>query len=163
MASKRRIIADCMLREARGNPWKIPYSVYLQTSLWNRRRQSILSLDRNKCIRCSKPARDVHHKNYRNLGREKKEDLISLCGACHLLITSGSISDSELHHRFSPRRRRFKQEKLPGWFAARKRKYNRGVGRVLADPNVTRRTICADDPKPSPIKVPSIVVIYRTP
>lgn len=59
--------------------------VYLKTEIWNSLRKSILQRDNYKCQKCFKKGNilHVHHQTYKNLFKEKKEDLISLCTICH--------------------------------------------------------------------------------
>lgn len=62
------------------------YYDYLQTEHWKEIKKKILERDRNKCLDCGEAVRlNVHHLTYRNLGNERDEDLITLCGECHKL------------------------------------------------------------------------------
>lgn len=63
------------------------YRDYLKTEQWKNRRKEILVRDGNKCSECGdKKKLQVHHLNYKNLGCEKDEDLVTLCGNCHKKI-----------------------------------------------------------------------------
>jgi len=47
-------------------------------------RQLILHRDKNKCQRCNRRGGlEVHHLNYERVGREKDNDLVTLCDRCH--------------------------------------------------------------------------------
>ncbi len=86
---KYRSIADVMLAE-RG-PRGIPYSVYLNTSHWQKLRYRVLKLDHSMCVRCKKPGTVVHHRNYERLGCEKLDDLVTVCAVCHHNIHEGKL------------------------------------------------------------------------
>lgn len=59
------------------------YAEYLQSETLARLRARRIELDRGMCV-CGEPARQVHHKRYPAiLGRERVDDLVSLCDACH--------------------------------------------------------------------------------
>jgi 5-methylcytosine-specific restriction endonuclease McrA len=65
----------------------LPYSDYLKTPEWNRRRQVALKIAEHRCQLCnSEDSLTVHHRSYRNLGAEKYTDLIVLCWPCHQLF-----------------------------------------------------------------------------
>ena len=75
------------------------YAEYLASNWWKARRRAKLESTGFTCERCPNRATQVHHKHYKTLGREKNEDLESLCGACHehehqSLIASRSHLDS---------------------------------------------------------------------
>ena len=46
----------------------------------------------NKCGTCWRSGGDyvleLHHRHYNNFGKEKPEDVVMLCNACHMAITS---------------------------------------------------------------------------
>ena len=64
----------------------IPYSEYLETPEWKRTRERILVRDGRSCRRCmSRKNVQVHHLTYERRGRERDEDLITLCRRCHEL------------------------------------------------------------------------------
>lgn len=63
---------------------KLSYAEYLQTPLWQQRRERSLALARHHCQRCGSRRRlQVHHRTYDRLGEEADEDLEVLCDACH--------------------------------------------------------------------------------
>ncbi len=60
------------------------YKEYLRTEWWQWRRKKALNKARWTCVRCKKREDlQVHHKHYRTLGREGKNDLEVLCKGCH--------------------------------------------------------------------------------
>lgn len=60
------------------------YNNYLKTKHWKQKRQKVLKSAKYKCQLCSsKEKLNVHHNTYKNIGNEKKEDLIVLCEKCH--------------------------------------------------------------------------------
>lgn len=64
--------------------WWALYNEYLTTPEWHNLRIKILNRDKNLCQECfSKKANEVHHLHYRNVFKEKLEDLISVCKDCH--------------------------------------------------------------------------------
>lgn len=65
-----------------GEGW---YADYLCSLAWRERRAVVLILAHRRCIRCKRPAQQVHHTNYDRLGRESLADLEPLCNECHEL------------------------------------------------------------------------------
>ena len=62
------------------------YADYLQSDEWKEKRNTRVLID-GKCSICGKPYNlQVHHLTYQNVPNEKKTDLITLCGSCHLKI-----------------------------------------------------------------------------
>lgn len=60
------------------------YKNYLKTNHWKEKRKKVLKNAKFKCQLCSKTDNlHVHHNTYKNIGNEKKEDLIVLCEGCH--------------------------------------------------------------------------------
>lgn len=64
----------------------LKYSDYLKTKWWQGRRMMKLKRAGFGCEECGKKnvRLDVHHKTYRNKGREQPQDLIVLCELCHI-------------------------------------------------------------------------------
>jgi hypothetical protein len=64
------------------------YADYLATPRWQKMRRDFRRLrpKANKCFCCGGPWRDLHHPDYRRLGRETVFELIPVCGGCHLEI-----------------------------------------------------------------------------
>jgi hypothetical protein len=60
------------------------YKAYLQTPQWREVRVRALRRAKSRCQLCSKSkGLEVHHRTYKNIGREKLEDVIVLCFLCH--------------------------------------------------------------------------------
>ncbi len=60
------------------------YEEYLESENWKIRSEFRKELDGYTCVLCgSIKSLEVHHRNYRNLYREKLGDLITLCKNCH--------------------------------------------------------------------------------
>ena len=55
---------------------------YLTSWAWADKRWRVMRRDGSMC-RCGARATEVHHKHYKNIGREQLEDLVALCNACH--------------------------------------------------------------------------------
>lgn len=93
------------------------YKAHIASPEWAAIRKAALERARHRCQFCGL-SRDrlrligrhleVHHNNYRNLGKEQPEDLIVLCaggrGACHALADKQRRAHS--HARRDRRRRR---------------------------------------------------------
>jgi hypothetical protein len=63
---------------------KLDYEKYINSSAWKNKRILVLARDGHRCQKCySQTTLDVHHKTYRRFGRERLEDLVSLCRLCH--------------------------------------------------------------------------------
>jgi 5-methylcytosine-specific restriction endonuclease McrA len=64
------------------------YRTYLKSGLWQVRRLSALDRAGHRCQVCAGTKRlQVHHVTYKNLGREKDNDLTVLCWECHFVFT----------------------------------------------------------------------------
>ena len=60
------------------------YRVYLQSSEWKLKRKKVLARAKNICEGCAdKPASEVHHISYANIGDELLYQLVALCEDCH--------------------------------------------------------------------------------
>jgi 5-methylcytosine-specific restriction endonuclease McrA len=60
------------------------YKEYLKSDHWVKTKNLALQRSGNKCQLCSSKTKlNVHHNNYKNLGKEKETDLIVLCKLCH--------------------------------------------------------------------------------
>ena len=83
-----------MIRErVRGE--RLQYRKYIASDAWrsNPARLAELAASRGRCRICAARASrgwrlEVHHSNYRRLGRELRGDLIALCSACHRDVES---------------------------------------------------------------------------
>lgn len=60
------------------------YNNYLQSKHWKDFRKEILSV-RKRCQSCGKMSKslNLHHINYKNIGKETNDDIIVLCTECH--------------------------------------------------------------------------------
>lgn len=59
------------------------YQKYLKTRHWQKTRKQAMRKARGRCKKCGKAARDIHHKTYKRVGKEKQSDLMALCRECH--------------------------------------------------------------------------------
>jgi 5-methylcytosine-specific restriction endonuclease McrA len=69
----------------------LEYISYIGSEAWryNPARLKAPSDADGRCRLCyERGPLEVHHSNYRRLGFERETDLIALCGACHLEVTS---------------------------------------------------------------------------
>ena len=67
---------------------------------WQKVRQAVLMRDRFLCVKCGRPAEEVHHKTHlspKNIGDPRitmnMENLISLCRDCHFAEHRGERID----------------------------------------------------------------------
>jgi 5-methylcytosine-specific restriction endonuclease McrA len=86
-----------LLARRRGPTHSEKYKAHIASPEWARIRKGALERAGNSCALCGRGIKDlrrkglhleVHHKHYRNLGREQPEDLTVLCagrGGCHSL------------------------------------------------------------------------------
>jgi len=64
--------------------WWQWYNGYMQSDVWQRRRQQVLRRARGICEACQvAAATEVHHLNYNHVGREPLFDLVAVCEQCH--------------------------------------------------------------------------------
>lgn len=56
---------------------------YLHSEEWKHKRQLIMDYYNWTCQKCGLDAQDLHHTTYKNIFKEKFEDLQPLCRACH--------------------------------------------------------------------------------
>lgn len=60
------------------------YQVHLDSYGWRTTRKRVLRRDNYRCADCGRPHElNIHHLNYDRLGRERLEDLTTLCKRCH--------------------------------------------------------------------------------
>ena len=66
----------------------LDYQAYLNTSFWNCIRTRVLKAASGKCACCPKPAKQVHHRDYRPrvLRGEDDSPLVALCTQCHDMV-----------------------------------------------------------------------------
>ena len=66
---------------------KASYQRYLLTPKWRATAKKAIKRAHGRCQVCGNLYRlEVHHNTYRNIGREKPEDLCVLCARCHALF-----------------------------------------------------------------------------
>jgi hypothetical protein len=58
------------------------YHDYLKSSEWKRRRLEKLTWE-EQCECCWKKAEEVHHISYERIGKERGNDIKSVCKSCH--------------------------------------------------------------------------------
>lgn len=76
------------------------YEKYLSSKEWKKKREDIAKKRNYICEKCNKyieKGYHIHHKNYKNFGNEKDEDLLFLCENCH----------NETHHRDNEKKDKF--------------------------------------------------------
>ena len=73
--------------------YSLPYSLYISSPGWARRRERALAEALNRCQVCyagddggEAQRLDVHHRTYERLGHELPTDVIVLCSDCHDLF-----------------------------------------------------------------------------
>lgn len=65
----------------------MPYKDYLKTDAWAYTRKRAIARAQGRCQVCNGDSRlNVHHRTYKNLGRERRADVIVLCRECHALF-----------------------------------------------------------------------------
>ena len=70
------------------------YERYIGSHAWKTSRARLAELRASgyRCRVCNASRTDarleVHHRTYKNLGRERMSDLTTLCADCHLVVTS---------------------------------------------------------------------------
>lgn len=71
--------------------WQQRYEIYINSPRWKEKRVKVLERDNYLCQSClEQEATEVHHTNYTNAGCEPLFELVSVCNACHLTLTSQS-------------------------------------------------------------------------
>ena len=61
------------------------YPRYLRSRTWRRRRTRVLARDEHGCLACGCLfGLQVHHLTYKRVGRERMNDLVTLCSPCHV-------------------------------------------------------------------------------
>lgn len=66
--------------------WLDTYRAHIKSAKWRRIRKLKLDAAHGQCQKCGSwhGRREVHHLTYDRLGDERPEDLIVLCGDCHV-------------------------------------------------------------------------------
>jgi hypothetical protein len=93
----------------------ISYRQYLATEHWQtlKRRFRKSKLVKNRCYCCGaddKPLQ-IHHKTYRQIGKEKVSDLVELCGDCHQEVHVLSKSRQASQFRLTQVHKRLRKRK----------------------------------------------------
>jgi 5-methylcytosine-specific restriction endonuclease McrA len=64
------------------------YNAYIQSPAWRKKRAARIRRDHYMCQTCGvRGYLTVHHRTYERLGRERMDDLITLCESCHDAVT----------------------------------------------------------------------------
>jgi len=80
------------LKKSKVLPWDQVYLLYLTSKHWRMLREKILKRDGNKCVQCSSDdTLQVDHIRYGVMGKEKPEDLQTLCLECHSKKTNSFV------------------------------------------------------------------------
>jgi 5-methylcytosine-specific restriction endonuclease McrA len=81
--SIRLIKANSLLRDAVAALRKLSYADYLRSDHWLDFREAMLE-EVTVCEHCDAvPSAQIHHLTYDYLGRERRGDVLVLCGPCH--------------------------------------------------------------------------------
>jgi 5-methylcytosine-specific restriction endonuclease McrA len=65
-------------------PTKVKYHDYIVSPAWFARRRQLFDVRGERCERCGSTRNiQVHHRNYKRVGREQDKDLEVLCRGCH--------------------------------------------------------------------------------
>ncbi len=71
-----------------GLPVKVDYQRYLQSATWRHKAEACKRRAGYRCQTCNSPHDlEAHHRTYKRLGWERKEDLTCLCSDCHELFS----------------------------------------------------------------------------
>ena len=82
------------LKGSKNTPDQTPeYKRYLKSPVWREKRKQVLERDKHRCTCCNTEddVLDIHHKHYKNIGKEHLSDLITLCRNCHRVVESESM------------------------------------------------------------------------
>jgi len=77
----RKLVASKLIFSEILHDMDIRYVEYLKTNWWKSVREKCLF--GKACAGCDKPATELHHVTYINLGKETSLDVLPLCGRCH--------------------------------------------------------------------------------
>jgi CRISPR system Cascade subunit CasD len=86
------------IRTARKDRLGVDYT----SEQWKTTRRERLLFDNGLCVFCKSPAEEVHHVTYENVGKERIEDLRSLCRLCHDACTQLEYGRDLRTHRIDP-------------------------------------------------------------
>lgn len=62
------------------------YSLYLKSTEWKKKRDTVMKRDGGECVFCGDEAQHVHHLTYERVYNESLYDLIAVCNECHKAI-----------------------------------------------------------------------------
>ena len=98
------------------------YLDYIKSPAWQAKRLEIIERDSHRCTSCgNRGILQVHHRNYRRLGNERPEDLITLCLDCHKALHKRTKTPVEPQLvKVLPKKRSYnkKGNKTAGWGCA---------------------------------------------
>jgi hypothetical protein len=69
------------------------YQCYLASREWALLKQAVKARSGGRCERCGAPGTQVHHQTYERLYAERLEDLLHVCGPCHLFLSGKQDRD----------------------------------------------------------------------
>ena len=78
----REEIWHCLLKSLDPNNELGTYEEYKRSPAWHQKRELVRERDKSLCV-CGAQATEVHHKTYKNIGKEPLSDLVALCKGCH--------------------------------------------------------------------------------
>lgn len=71
---------------------KMKYTDYLLTSHWKHFSSEARKHYANKCVLCDSTDKlHIHHKIYKNIGRETFNDVVCLCSKCHRMVHDKNV------------------------------------------------------------------------
>lgn len=75
----------------------LPYSDYLKTEHWKKKREEVLREYGYRCSFCNANDTELHchHRTYKNVGYEQKGDVICLCKKCHKVFHDNRTADMQ--------------------------------------------------------------------
>ncbi len=62
------------------------YSLYLKSTEWKKKRDTVMKRDGNECVFCGDEAKHVHHLTYERIYSESLYDLVAVCNECHKAV-----------------------------------------------------------------------------
>ncbi len=94
---------------------KPKYHAYMKSPAWGRRKKEYYLRHKKECVICkSTRLVGLHHLTYKNLGREKDEDLVALCWMHHERYheAQGVKRDNTATHAFIEQERQVEEMRL---------------------------------------------------
>jgi hypothetical protein len=104
------------------------YDDYLSSPHWLQFKSRYFEKKARECDLCGDPAVELHHITYRNLGRERLQDVVPLCRFCH-----EGTHDHARTDRFEYAHRRYRRSFLQrhGFTRKQQRRMREGEKRAL--------------------------------